>query len=189
MTKRIVLHCGLGKTGSSALKVQFSKARDTIIDKLGFANIEKGAFQDQFQGKISSGNSVRLARAFLPTKNPGSLFDRKDEIQTKVLSQIRERAHHILLSSEFFGALPAPQMREFIDVLTQEGDVELVFFVRNQVSLLSSIHMQRVKRYGETSMLEAYFQTLEKQSKQFLYFKIFEKLQEVVPDVPLRIGL
>lgn len=189
MTKRIVLHCGLGKTGSSALQVQFAQARDTIIEKLGFDYIQTGAFDDQLRGKISSGNGVHLARAFLPTNNPATLIEGRDEIKTRALSQIRKSSHNVLLSSEFFGALPAPQMRELIDVLQQEGAVELVFFVRNQVSLLSSIYMQRVKRHGETRLPAEFFRSFEKQRKQFFYFKRFNRLREFVPDIPLQIGL
>ena len=189
MTKRIVLHCGLGKTGSSALQVQFAKSRDAIIEKLGFDYIQTGAFEDQLKGKISSGNGVHLARAFLPASNPSSLSEEQDAVTANAMSQIRQSPHHVLLSSEYFGALPAPQMRGLVDVLQQEGAVELVFFVRNQISLLSSIYMQRVKRHGETRLPAEFFQSFDQQRKQFFYMKKFSKLRDFVPDIALRIGL
>ena len=144
MTKRIILHCGLGKTGTSALQVKFAHGREVMIEKLGLDYIKAGAFDDQVKGKISSGNGVQFAKSYLPVRNPSSLLHRQDEITTEILYAIQNTPHDVLLSSEFFSAFPVPDLAKLVDVLRREGAVDLVYFVRNQASLFASVFMQKV---------------------------------------------
>ncbi|MEO0751509.1 MAG: hypothetical protein AAFY25_06865 [Pseudomonadota bacterium] len=187
MSKRILLHCGLGKTGSSALQVKFAQGRDVILEKLGLDYIKAGAFEDQAQGKISSGNGVVLAKTFLPPQNPSSLHQRREGVTADFLSRIRATRHDVLLSSEFFSALPVPQMAELVHDLSREGTVELVYFTRNQASLLASVYMQKVKRHRERGRPEDFFANWVKQRGQNFYFKRFSKLRDALPDTALHI--
>lgn len=187
MSKRILVHCGLGKTGSSALQVKFSQGREAMIEKLGLDYIKAGAFEDQAQGKISSGNGVQFAKSYLPPRNPSSLQHRQEEFTKDILSRIRATPHDVLLSSEFFSALPVPDMADLVGELSREGSVELMYFVRNQASLLASGYMQKVKRHGEQGLLEDYFEQWVKQRHQNFYYKRFTKLREALPDVPTHI--
>ncbi|MEL6646863.1 MAG: hypothetical protein AAFQ05_04010 [Pseudomonadota bacterium] len=189
MTKRIILHCGLGKTGTSALQVKFAQGREVMIEKLGLDYIKAGAFDDQVKGKISSGNGVQFAKSYLPVRNPSSLLHRQDEITTEILYAIQNTPHDVLLSSEFFSALPVPDLAKLVGVLRREGAVELVYFVRNQASLFASVYMQKVKRHGETGLPAASIDHWIKQRHQSFYYKRFIKLRDALPNVPTHIRM
>ena len=77
--KKIILHCGMPKTGSSALQVQLAQSRETLL-KHGFDYLPMGDFKQARQGRITSGNGAGLARAYLNPEHPASLASRRGEL-------------------------------------------------------------------------------------------------------------
>lgn len=189
MTKRIVLHCGLAKTGSSALQVQFAQSRNTMIEKLGLDYIKAGTFDDEVKGMIASGNGARLAQTRLDPHHPSCLSHIRDRLEDDIVSKIRASSHDILLSSEFFGAISTVELRDLVKLLSSEGRVELIYFVRNQTQLIASSYMQRVKRHGEQDFPQRFIKNRPGVINQAKYYKRFARIREVMPSTPLKIRM
>lgn len=182
--KKIILHCGMPKTGSSALQVQFSKSRDGLL-KHGYDYLKMGDFDLAARGKISSGNAAGLARAYLFPGHPADLSPRRAELTEKFVQAARAAQGHVILSSEFFSAIPRVNMIPLVEALSQVGEVQLVFFVREQLNFLASAYIQQVKRHGLRDYPEEYFSSWQGYKIPLMYFSYFEQLRSALPDVKI----
>jgi hypothetical protein len=180
--KKIILHCGMPKTGSSALQVQLSQGRDALLS-VGFDYLQMGDFALGAQGKINSGNGVGLARAYLPSHHQASLWSRRDEQIQKFLKVIRTAEGHVILSSEFFSVIPPAAMHELVAALSTEGEVELIFIVRNQLNFLASAYIQQVKRHGLQQFPDEYFADWTGYKRPITYYAYFHSLQQACPGI------
>jgi hypothetical protein len=187
MTRRIILHCGLPKTGTSALQVQFAQSRLALLDNFDIDYLKDADFEKAATGKITSGNGGNLAKAYLPPSHPASQSDHVDEFTQDVMAKIKQTESHVLLSSEFFSSIPERRLAALIDTLSEQGAVELVFFTRNQLSRLASAYMQQVKRHGEVRFPDAFFTKWENQKAGMLYFKRFTRLAFVCEKAKLHV--
>lgn len=179
--KKIILHCGMPKTGSSALQVQFAKSRGGLL-KHGYDYLEMGDFNLAAQGKISSGNAAGLARAYLFEGHPASLNPRRAKLTEKFMGVSRESTGDVILSSEFFSVIPVPNMVELVQALSEIGPVQLVFFVREQLNFLASAYIQQVKRHGLTQYPEDYFSNWEGYKIPLMYFSYLDRLSKALPE-------
>lgn len=182
--KRIILHCGLPKTGTSALQVQLAQSRTALMDA-GFDYLQTGDFNLGAQGKIGSGNGVGLAWAYLPPQHEASQAGRRIELTEKFLETIRAAKAHVILSSEFFGAIPVPLMRDLVAELSREGEVQLVYFVREQLNFMASSFVQRVKRHGLQQYPDEFFANWDSFKSAILYHALFERVQAACPSATL----
>lgn len=180
MTKRIIVHAGFPKTGSSALQVQLAQSRDALLTR-GLDYLRTGDFALGLQGKISSGNGVNLACAFLPPNHEASKAQQRGPILNKTLETIAASDHDVILSSEFFCAMPVRLLAEMVEALNTVGKVELVYFVRNQMNLLASTYMQRVKRHGLTQYPDEFFENWDHFKPSLQYFSLLQHVQEACP--------
>jgi len=137
VTKRIVVHTGPGKTGSSALQQWLTTHRQGLLD----AGVLYPAHGLDRNG-VSSGNREELL----------DMVD-VDGHHRHVVSALKAEAlraaladspcHTLLLSSEFF--FPA-----LLDIQKELPEAEFVVYVRNPIELLESNYNQSVKRHDET---------------------------------------
>ncbi|MEN8873139.1 MAG: hypothetical protein ABF285_03580, partial [Pacificibacter sp.] len=166
--KKIILHCGMRKTGSSALQVQLSQSRETLL-QFGFDYIRMGGFALAEQGKISSGNCVALAQSYGQMRGDRNVERRKKTLSAAVKA-IRAAEGHVIFSTEFFSTLPVQNLAKLVDELSAEGDVQLVFFTREQTSFLVSDYVQKIKRHGLQQFPDEYFPSWEKHKNRLMYF-------------------
>lgn len=179
--KKIIIHCGMPKTGSSALQVQLAQSRETLLQH-GYDYLQTGDFKQAKQGRITSGNGAGLARAYLPPEHPASLAPRRAELTEKFHRLMAETEHHVILSSEFFSAAPRPLLGELCAALSDLGEVQLVFFVREQLNALASTYIQQVKRHMLTQFPDEYFGDWDgSKSPMMGYNTYFTRLTAMAP--------
>lgn len=184
--KKIIIHCGMPKTGSSALQVQLAQSRAALL-RHGYDYLPMGDFKQAEQGRITSGNGAGLARAYLNPEHPASLAPRRDELTEKFRRMIAVSEHHVILSSEFFSAAPRPLLGELATALADLGEVQLVFFVREQLNALTSAYIQQVKRHLLSQFPDEYFSGWDgSKSPLMAYHSYFNRLIEMAPEATIR---
>lgn len=182
--KRIIIHCGLPKTGTSALQTRFAQSYDTLLDS-GIAYLRMGDFDLARKGQIGSGNGVGLARAYLPPSHEASMAARRGELTDKFQAAIADAEGDVVLSSEFFGAIPVALLGELASKLGTLGKVVLVYFVREQVNFLTSAYIQRVKRHGEQRYPDEFFADWDAFKPSLRYHDYLSSVREACPDVEI----
>jgi hypothetical protein len=146
MMKHLIIHAGLPKTGTSALQVflagNHSHLRRQSIDYFQLGEFEKGG-----AGQISSGNGFHIARSLLPagdgsaTKHPELHFA---ALNKAIAASPCETG---LLSSEYFADCDPARLQNWVAGLAAAGiTAKLVYFIRAQDQLVSSMYVQYVKR-------------------------------------------
>lgn len=153
-----------------------------VLLPLGFDYLKTGAFELGRRGKISSGNGVGLAQAYLAPRHESSIAHRRKEILDRYLEEIRATKQSVILSSEFFNAVPPKLLGELAEALSAEGEVSLVYFVRDQLSLMASTYVQRVKRHGLTEFPEAFFANWDHFKPSLKYFSYLQMVAEAAPN-------
>ena len=135
--KRLILHIGHGKTGSSALQSAFAKSVESLA-RAGITYPEHRRVKEAAAGKITSGNVSHdslIATAKSSLKLPGD---------TILLSN--EGLFHVLLANE--GLLP--------DLAALNAKVEMVLYIRNPLKHAMSVYGQNIKRGGMTLSVEKF---------------------------------
>ncbi|MEP0156705.1 hypothetical protein [Pseudophaeobacter sp.] len=182
--KKIILHCGMPKTGSSALQVQLAQSRETLL-KHGFDYLPMGDFKQARQGRITSGNGAGLARAYLNPEHPASLASRRGELTQKFCDMITAGDQHVILSSEFFSAAPRALLGQLATELSDFGEVHLVFFVREQLNALASTYIQQVKRHLLCQYPDEFFAKWDGYKIPMMYHSYFTQLAKQAPDAQI----
>lgn len=141
--RKLLLHIGHGKTGSSMIQSGFRLSRD----RLERAGIIYGVGADENvvdELQITSGNGSRLV-------------ERPDAL-TQALLPYASGTDHLLYSSEMlfgeFLKMKDPE-RLITDARTAGFDqIHILLFVRNPMGHASSLWQQSVKRSGKTALIE-----------------------------------
>ncbi|WP_282167770.1 hypothetical protein [Shewanella japonica] len=134
MTKRIVIHAGPGKTGTSAIQHWLNSNRETLSSE--------GIYYPEHQldaNNVSSGNLYsiydRLTSGMLAL-NTQKLLNLKRDFENRTESIL-------LLSSEFF-------FLRVVELLEVFPEAEFIFYLRNPIELFESNYNQGVKRQQNT---------------------------------------
>lgn len=140
MSKRVILHIGHGKTGTSAIQA-FLKANVEALEGEKVRYPLPSSLDRAGRRGITSGNSP---------DDPGSLFDLID----RELDRCPEDGS-LLFSSEVLFWKPEDICAR-IAALRGDVEFEIVLFIRNPVDMARSAYNQAVKRDGETLPFEDY---------------------------------
>lgn len=157
--RRLVLHIGATKTGTSALQVGLVRNRDRL-HAVGIRYPESESDRDAALGKITSGNGLAIA-SFLNPKLPFSRrFARPDFLADFFSGIAAADGDCILYSSEHMGFFVDENLRAFANAARREGFVvEIVYFVRNVLEHAYSAYNQGVKRHRLTADFETFIRT------------------------------
>lgn len=137
--KKLYLHIGIEKTGTSATQEFLFSNRDRLLEK-GFLYPETGIWHDKSHHGI----------AFSWTQN--SLWDKSilssQEITQKIMDEFdNSGVDNLIISSEilrkFYESKGFPEIKEWIK--SNFGSVELIVYLRDQIGWLSSMYNQFVK--------------------------------------------
>lgn len=124
--KKVVLHVGHGKTGSSYLQSCLALNKDKLLD-LGIVYPSHKSFEEALSGYISSGNGKNFI---------------------EILSDLKTSSDNILFSSELlFGSLLNEEKVKFCDLLgSAKYSFEVIIYSRNLFEHSFSRWGQMVKR-------------------------------------------
>ena len=129
--KRIFIHIGIGKTGTSS------------IQKMLIKNYDK--FLDQNVLIPKTGLKYGMAHHDLADLNETCMSEEKKKLYLDLLNEIEvTNEENVILSSEFFSYV-SPDYVEEIKMLLNEYDVKIVFYVRDQIKLFNSTYLQWLK--------------------------------------------
>ncbi|SHF98046.1 hypothetical protein SAMN05444339_1333 [Loktanella atrilutea] len=170
--KKIIIHCGMPKTGTSAIQVQFAQGRKNFL-KHGYDYLNTGVDKKAEKGGISSGNGFELARAYMPQSHPSSLAKQRKNITEKTRRAIHNTDCHVIISSEFFSATTRPLLGELAASFSDLGEVNLAFFVREQTTALVSSYIQQIKRRGETKFPDEFSSDFDIQKQSMLLYNSY----------------
>jgi len=145
--RRLVLHIGVAKTGSSLLQTTFSRLAETILSEHGIAYPSIPGVEDAAEGKATSGNGLFLAKWLsrdLSVPNipkgwtPEWIFDD---------ASVKEDTSTILLSSEFLMGFQPEKFADLVKLADQRGfRVEIAVYFRSVSGHALSSYSQHVKR-------------------------------------------
>lgn len=140
---RLLLHIGMGKTGSSALQVALVHNRESLA-AAGVRYPEHASDVRARKGRAGSGNGQALQE--LLTTDGGSLPDVDD-------------APTVLYSSEFLWYFRPDRLAFLRDRLAERGiPLEVVAYVRDIAGMVVSAYAQSVKRSRYVAPLSTYIE-------------------------------
>lgn len=141
--RRLVLHMGIPKTGSSALQVAFAQRREKLA-RLGVHYPQSPSDLRAERGQVTAGNGV-LLRQLLVDRDQATALDRQFELVTETLQSSGNR--HVLYSSELlFGFLP-DRLAKLRDLARVQGyQMHAALYVRNRDAHAWSAYSQQLKR-------------------------------------------
>lgn len=169
MNKKLYLHIGCGKTGSSALQVWLDHCRADLL-RQGIDYPQAGRDRlDEYE--ISSGNAGQLIQA-IRNKNVASCLK-------QVFSA---KSEHVLYSSEQFQGMAENQLIDLREECRRNLiDVVIIAYIRDLYDWAYSSYLQGVKRHAYAKNFEDYLKSRE--SLQPIV--VVKKYLSVFPNVKL----
>lgn len=167
MTKKLFLHIGCGKTGSSALQVWLNQ-NSKILRKNGYYYpIFNTKIKDNYQ--ITSGNGTHLVNAL-----------KNNSVKEFLSDIVKSKENKIIFSSEAFQILNETEIKELKNSAEEIGlDIEIIAYVRNLYEMAYSSYMQLVKRHGYCESLDFYLSKINS-FQQFDVIDLWSSISEKI---------
>jgi hypothetical protein len=137
MTKRIMVHIGPPKTGSSAIQKWLNENKGLLL-----ANGYFYPSHTMDENGISSGNFRTILDVSSDRK---SSFNRK-RFEALLDEFLQSSSHTLLLSSEYF-------IGHVQNILEVTKNVLFIAYVRPPIEFVESIYNQSIKRHGQTDII------------------------------------
>lgn len=161
MAKKVILHIGFHKTGSSALQVFLA----TNADRLAAAGIGYPYPDPEHIVATGgcSGNAVQVLYrgGFMDGfKVGGDIESRLTEAYFGKLAEVIHAVpqHTALVSSEVLSVASMENLTHFMEILRPFHDVEIVCFVRDPFDLVFSYWLQMIKGESQTFSFSSYME-------------------------------
>jgi hypothetical protein len=155
--KKLWIHAGGSKTGSSALQ-NFFELNVDILNKFNFAYNNRTGID--FAHQITSGNGLLLYDAL-------QSINKKNDLENIILSYFDDRYSYALCSSEYLQGLDDKSWKVIIEICEKHNiEIRVIFYIRDVTAYFSSGYDQVIKRHGEWRSIdewssEAYWDHLE----------------------------
>ena len=179
--KRLVIHAGMAKTGSSSIQESLWRARDALAGE--------GVYYPDWQ---PFNHSYELSALFRANHKSGFLYRQLAPIDDAQWSQellrLRQRWHAFLhdggqgtylISAESLEHFPAAELQGLVDFAAAGFDrVQVIIYVRHPRSAISSRFEQAVKQLREPADPQALLALAKKQA-QFGLLRRWQKVRGV----------
>lgn len=183
--RRIIVHMGRSKTGSSAIQANLTRMRGELL-RHGFEYPVDDYAAAQGDGQIGSGNAFWLAQAFRHGAANMS-HARRETVLNSFRDKIESSQGHVILSSEYIASLSIQNLVNLYKFLSEMGTVEFVLFIRHQVMFIAASYIQNIKRGVSAEFPEEFFQDWQSFQKSLNYYSYLERLTTQMPDVKLTV--
>lgn len=151
MSKKIILHIGLPKTGSSAIQAFLSRNVEALASQgISYPFPEAAPVVDS---SVCSGNLMHvIQRRAAKDRFQGTVAERNGAYLDSVIGEAisTSRAETILLSGEFLASWMTPAGITALEALSTSHQIIIVAFVRDVYDWHVSAWKQNVKANGET---------------------------------------
>ncbi|MFC5729775.1 MULTISPECIES: hypothetical protein [Nocardioides] len=151
----VVLHLGMGKTGSSSLQVALVRNREQLA-RLGIRYPEHVTDARARRGQAMSGNGLALQACLAP--KPGTTEEQSDAALDGLFAEIAATTQPtIAYSSEFLAYFDVDRLRSLHGLLQARGvRLRSVIYVRDVAGHAISSYAEHVKRARYTVTLPEY---------------------------------
>ncbi len=179
--KKLYLHIGCGKTGSSALQLWLHQNRSVLQQHGIDYPEEKDGNNTPGDYQITSGNGSLL-------------IDRLEKkSHERYLKSLFQRYSTLLFSSELFQGIGGGMLDQLVESSIKLGfHMTIIVYLRDVYDVIYSLYVQRVKRHLETRTFEEFALEL-KVLQQFhvlsRYEKYFDDLRVIHYDTELERGI
>lgn len=157
--KKIYIHAGPGKSGTSAIQ-SFLAKNIRALERVGFSYPDIDSIDESINGGVTGGNSASLARSFLNSDHPFSIkndIESKD-IQYKFDRLLKNSNSNLILSSELFSMLNKEDVEDLKSFINQyDYEVFCVFYLRRHDQIVESDYAQQVKKHGYSDLIDSEF--------------------------------
>lgn len=158
MSKKILIHVGHGKTGSSYIQSSLDKSTDRLAELEVFYPLLSGTkdFSDSFvrSGNVNKRNLIGKCRSFLKSANP---------------------ANTLLLSNENLLGIFSRTENYFKQLYLLNAETRFIVFTRDPLELAISGYGQIIKRGGFTGTFDEYVSEFDNFKGIFSFFELAEK--------------
>lgn len=182
ITKRVYLHIGHGKTGSSALQTCLAQ-NHSILKENGYLYPEHQSFKNALKGHVSSGNI-----------SPASDENWVDNQLIATINSHPKYDNYIFSAESLFNRLN--NLFRAIDHIPNSWELHVLLAVRNPVEMIVSHHQQAIKRGGISLSLGEFIQaknyraqTLRKSAMLLKRFQEFGIRYSIVNYSIVRMGI
>lgn len=176
--KRLIIHAGMPKAGSSALQVflaiNSNRLRELSVEYFAMGEIEKAK-----RGHITSGNGAFLARSRLTPQHPA--FHPSKENSTKnLLEKIQQSDCETgVLSSEFFFNVDPRELHDISNLVAELGvRTKIITYIRKQDQFVASSYVQQIKRHGLRQLPDDYVNDNISKYGFLDYYRYYNSLTE-----------
>jgi hypothetical protein len=188
--RKIFLHIGAGKTGTSALQSFFAINKKNLEKyNIFYPYSENEEKAKQF--KITNGNAKELANLLID-KN----ID-KEKIKKYLNNDIKEsKEKHILYSSERLHHFREENMKIFKDIADKNRyEIIIIYYIRSIIDHLVSFYHQLIKQHLYTKSFNEYIKEFNSPfvknidkllnlfDKENIIIKNYKKVTEMVKDI------
>ena len=176
MIKKVFVHIGLHKTGSSSIQqsLRYYDDGSTFYAELGFANHSEpliSAFSSNF---LEYRNFIKMG--FEPEK----IKNLKKSTLDKLNSEIKKNRNQMILSGEDLSDLKEADIRKLLNFF-KEKNIELVIvaYIRNPKDWRMSIFQQKIKG-GERDLQKAFAENFRSIKRLQRFKSVFESSNVVI---------
>lgn len=140
--KRLILHIGVAKTGTSLIQMRLAKEQRLLLDN-GFIYPDFGSSSEAAKGKVTTGNGAFLAKWLNPKLE--SIGCPEDWSPERIFDDSGQ--NNIIISSEYLMAFKEDEFFELQKIALNKGYViEVVVYFRSIAGHSQSSYAQHVKR-------------------------------------------
>jgi len=165
--KKLFLHIGAGKTGSSALQNWLHENHENLKRKGIFYPLFDQKIKNPYQ--ITSGNGVIFIKKYLLNASLDDFFT------TNTFQNF-----NLLLSSELFQKIEEIDLLYLKNIALSYGyEIEIILFVRNLYDMAYSSYQQLIKKHLYIKSFEEYVNSIEK----FQQFEVLKKYETVFENI------
>lgn len=159
--KKLFLHIGAGKTGSSALQLWLNK-NHASFKKQGVYYPINNSITDKYA--VTSGNGVSLFNAIQSKK-----------VEKMIDKDLKQTSKYLLYSSEAFQNLNDEDIKYFKHLMAlRTVEIVILMYVRDVYNVVYSGYQQLIKRHNFTKTYKEFALSL-KNVQQFRVLALFEK--------------
>jgi hypothetical protein len=168
MSKKIILHIGAGKTGTSAIQTGLARHRDFLLEQYGIFYPDDPSLDKAARGEISSGNGSYIGRFLNPNNRPANFSE--DSFFLDLRKKINQtNAHTIIFSNEQIHIGKKEQLLTIANLFCDYfSEVQIIYYVRHVADSIMSSYIQRIKRHSYSGNFSDFLQ----RNKHISYKKI-----------------
>ncbi|QDL91136.1 hypothetical protein FDP22_04675 [Paroceanicella profunda] len=189
-TRRLLLHMGAPKTGSSLLQAFFARN----VAQLAARGITYPALEPldrALSDEATSGNGALLARALMPPRHRVALSEAERAAALERFdTALAAATGDVLVSSEWFFVIPRPEQTMLAERALAHG-LRLcpILYLRRQDDMIMSLYAQEVKKAGLTEDAETFCMRYAQKDRRLNYYTVLQGLTSRFPAEDCRVRI